>query len=85
MFLQPGKQCRAEVEADMSIVVRDLLDVLVAVQNPGSAVRGIALRGDTLIPIVERIRRILQLNELKPCIFSGWLIKMAVDTDVPIH
>src|SRR5579859_565499 len=52
VFFQPGKQGGTEVEADARVVVHDADDLVVTVHDPGGAVRGVALRGDALIPVV---------------------------------
>ena len=44
-------------------------------------VRAVALRGDALVPVVVRVRRVLRLHRLQPRVLARRLIEMAVDAD----
>jgi hypothetical protein len=85
MYLQPGEEGGAEVEADPGVVVDDPADHLLVVEDARGGVRLVALVGDPLVPVVERVGRILQLDVLEPGVFPGGLIEMAVDADVSLH
>ncbi len=84
-LLQPGQQCRPEIEADLRVVVGHLDNPAPLIQDAGFGVRGITLRGDPFVPVVVRIRRVLELDGLKPRVLAGWLVEVAVNADVPFH
>ena len=81
MVFHPGEERGAKVEADLGIVVDDLCDPAAVIYNPRCAIRGIALGGNALIPIVKRVGRRLRLNALQPRILPGRLVKMGMDAD----
>jgi hypothetical protein len=81
----PGKERRTEVEADLRIVVDNVHDPFLRVQDAGGGVRRVTFRGDLFIPIMVGIRGILEFNLLQPRVFSGRLIKMAMDAYITIH
>ena len=81
----PRKQRRTEIETDLRVVVRDLLDIAVAIQNSRHPIWRVTFGRDALVPVVERICGVLQLDELEPGVLPGRLIKMSVNTDVAFH
>src|SRR6266511_2268074 len=83
--LEPGQQCRAKVETDARIVVDDLRDPALPIQNPRSAVRPVALRGNAFIPVVVRLGGVLGLDRLQPWVFAWRLIKMTMNADKTLH
>jgi hypothetical protein len=83
--LQPGKEGRAEVEADARIVIQDFGDATIAIQHAGEGIGRVALCGDTFVPIMVRVGGILEFDRLEPGIFARWLVKVAVDADVSTH
>jgi hypothetical protein len=83
--LNPGKERGAEVEADLGIVINDLYNPFLRIQDTGSRVRGVALLRDPLVPIVEGIGRILELDLLQPWIFPGRLVEVTVYAYISVH
>ena len=81
-FLHPVEERRPEVKAHPGVVVAQARDLVIAVQQSCPAVGRVAFARDALIPIVERRRRILDLDGLQPRVFARRLIEMAVDADV---
>ncbi len=79
---EPAEERGAEVERDHGIVIDDRDDIAVGVEDPRGGIRCVAFRGDALVPIVIRIGRILELDLLEPWVLAGWLVEMAVDTDI---
>src|SRR5579872_354661 len=82
LFFHPRKQSRAEVIADMRVIVDELYDSIFGVSNSRRGIRCVTLSGDALIPVVVRVSGILQLHRLEIRILAGGLIKMSVDTNV---
>jgi hypothetical protein len=78
---QPVEQGRAEVGRDALVVARDAGYPSVAVKQPGGAVGRVALARNPLIPVVERMGRILLLDLLQPRVLAMRLVEVAVDTD----
>src|SRR5574337_336138 len=85
VLLQPGEERRAEVGADLGVVIYDPHDLTLTVQNTGGRVRSVALACNPFIPVVVRIGGVLQLNRLKPGVLPWGLIEMAVDADIAFH
>ena len=83
--LQPGKQGGTEIKTDPGIVIDNINDPFIRIENPGCCIRCIAFGGDTFIPVMIRICRILYFDFLKPGIFAWRLIKVAMDTDKTTH
>src|SRR5664279_2191292 len=81
-LLQPGQQRGAEVETHASIVVEDADDLLLAIENAGSTVYRIALRGDAIVPVVIWGSGVLNFDRLQPGILSWRLIEVAVNAEV---
>src|SRR6267142_4187628 len=81
----PGKQRRPEVEADLRISAHHARYPAIALQNTRRRIGRITFRGDPLIPIVIRPRRVLHLHRFQPCIFARRLIKMTVNTYELFH
>ena len=84
LLLHPGQQRGPEVETDAGVVVDDLRDAVVCVQDPGRAVGRVALRRDTLVPIVIWRGGILEFDRLQPRVFAGRLIEVAVNAKVSV-
>jgi len=61
-FFHPRQKRRAEVETYGCVVVNDLLNATVAAKNASGGIGLVTLSGDTLVPIVIRLGRILKLN-----------------------
>src|SRR6185295_3279068 len=83
--LQPGEQRRSEVEADARVVIDDAGDAPLDVEHPRGRVGSVGLRGDALVPVVVRIGGVLQLDGFQPRVLPRRLIKMAVNTEIPLH
>ena len=81
-LLQPAKQGWTEIEADPRIVVDDADDAATRVEDAGPGIRPVAFGGDPLVPVVVRIRRVLELHDLEPRVLPRWLVEVSVDTDV---
>ena len=84
-FFHPRQKRRAEVETYGCVVVNDLLNATVAAKNASGGIGLVTLSGDTLVPIVIRLGRILKLNGLEPWIFTGRLIEVGMNSDVTFH
>src|SRR5882757_1655185 len=82
---QPREQRWTKVEADLGIVVDDLEYPPLIIDDSRRAIRGVALGGDTLVPIVKGIRRGLRFDGLQPRILSRRLIKVSMDANVTFH
>ena len=78
----PGKKRRAEVEADIGIVIDDALDASLIVENARSRVRRVTFGVNALVPVVKGIGGILHLDGLEPRVLTRGLVKVRVDTDV---
>ena len=85
MRFQPVHERRTKIEADTLVVVDDFDDLLIRAENTGSRILPVTFLRDPGVPVVVRIRRILQLDVLQPRILSGWLIEMSVYANVFIH
>ena len=81
---QPGEQRRPEVEADGGVVVHPARHRAVAIEHLRSRVRRVALLGDALVPVVERLRRGLALHPAGPRVVARRLVEVAVDTDATL-
>jgi hypothetical protein len=60
-------------------------DTALAVQKAGYGVGGVTFGRDPLVPVVIRIRRILEFDIFQPGIFPGRLVKMAVEANISVH
>ncbi len=78
---QPTQQRGPEVEAHPRVVVHDADDLGLLVLDARGAVRGVALGGDPVIPVVVRRRGLLHLHCFQPGVFAWRLIEMSVHTD----
>src|SRR5690606_26284832 len=85
VLLHPGKERRAEIEAYSGIVVDDVAYDALCVQDTRRCVGRITLCRNPLVPIVVRMRRILNFYDFKPRVFPRWLIKMPMYTDISLH
>ncbi len=81
IFLQPAQKRGAEVEADARVVVHDPRDLVFDVDYPGSAVGGVALGADALVPVVVGSSGVLGLDGFQPRILTRRLIKVTVNAD----
>ena len=82
---KPREQRSTEVETDLGVIIDEPDDLVIPIENPRDGIRRIALRRNTLVPIVVRIGRILQLDAFEPRVFTGGLIEMTVNTNVAVH
>ncbi|MFO0635691.1 MAG: hypothetical protein U0168_22860 [Nannocystaceae bacterium] len=82
--LEPRQQRGPEVEAHARVVADDARDVALLVEDARRGVGAVALRGDALVPVVERIRRLLHLDGLEPRVLAWRLIEVTVDADVAL-
>ena len=78
----PGEQSRAEIETDSRIIVDDARDALLVIEDPRSKIGCVAFGGNSLVPVMVRIRGILQLYLFQPRIFTRRLIEMAMNTKI---
>jgi hypothetical protein len=81
----PRQQRGAKVEADLRIVVDYIYDAFIRSQDTRNRVRAITLCGDSFVPVMIRISRILKLDFFKPGILARWLIKVTVNANVAVH
>ncbi len=81
---QPTQQGGPEVVTHARVVVQDARDLAGVVGDAGGAVGGVALGGDALIPVMEGASGALDLDGFQPGILAGWLVKVAMDTDVAL-
>jgi len=80
----PGEQRRAEVEADVRVVVAQRRDPPVGVEQPGRGVGPVALCGDALIPVVVWSGRVLHLDRVEPGVLARRLVEVPVHAYVPL-
>jgi len=80
-LLQPREQGRSEVEGNVVVVVDDVRDAPGPVLDARCAVRRVALGGDALVPVVEGVRRVLNLDVLDPRVLARRLVEVAVQAD----
>src|SRR5690606_34605102 len=73
------------VEADVRVVVDDPDDAFPLIEDARICVRRVALGRDPLVPVVVRLRGVLQLDRLEPGVLPRRLVEMSVDADEPIH
>ena len=85
VFLQPGKQRRAEVKTYFGVIVYDVFYLPFTVKNSGESVGVIALRRYAFIPIVERPCAFLYFYFVYPGVFARRLVKMSVNTKISVH
>ncbi len=81
VLLQPGKQRRAEVEAHPGVVIQDADDLVLAVDDAGCAVRGVALGGNALVPVVPGGGGLLGFDGFEPRILARGLVEVSVDAN----
>src|SRR5205085_10000495 len=79
---QPSQEGWAEIEAHPGVVVAQLNDLAFGVDQAGARIRSIAFARDALVPVVERRRRILDLDRFQPRVLPWRLVEMSVDTQV---
>src|SRR5579864_510979 len=82
ILFKPGKQRWAEIEADLRVVVDDAGDAPLRIHDSGRGVGRVAFRGNTLVPIVIWISRLLQFDVLKRRVLPWRLVEMTVNADV---
>lgn len=78
VLLDPVQERGAEVEAQVLVVVDDVLDAPGTVQHSRSGVGRVTFHIDTFVPVVERISRSLPVDVSRPRVFPRRLIEMAV-------
>jgi hypothetical protein len=83
--LQPGEEGRAEIEADLLIVVDYPGDASLMVKYPGGGIGGIALRSNPPIPVMIRMGLVLDLDGLQPRVLPWRLIKVPVNANASFH
>ncbi len=81
VFAEPAEEGGADVEADTGVVVDDADDLVFVVDDTGSAVGGVALGADALVPVVIGRSRVLSLDRLQPGVLAGRLIKVTMNAD----
>jgi hypothetical protein len=81
-FFKPCQKGGAKIETHIFIIIYDFEYKSISPKNTGSCVRSIAFTSDTFIPVMIRECRFLQLYHLQPGIFTRWLVKMAMDTEI---
>jgi hypothetical protein len=81
--IEPGGERGADVERDLLEVVDDVEDAVVVVHAPRRRVGRVTLRGDALVPVVVRRRRVLHLDRFQPRIFARRLVEMPVNRNEP--
>src|SRR5207249_2542767 len=81
LALEPGEERGPDVERDLLEVVDDVEDAVVVVHPARGRVGRVALRRDALVPVVERRRRVLDLDGLEPRILARRLVEVSVDGD----
>ena len=75
----PGRERRADVEAELLVVVDDPLEAPPAVQDPGQGVRPVALGVDPLVPVVPGGGARLAVDVAGPGVLSRRLVEVTVD------
>ena len=83
--LHPREKRRAEIEADLGVVADDLFNPFTLTHDAGRGVGCVAFERDALVPIVVRMRRILQLDGFQPGVFTRGLIEVPVNADEFLH
>ncbi len=81
---KPTDEGRAEIKAEMPVIVDDIQDPPLAVVDAGRGVGAVALGGDAGIPVVVGSGAGLHFDLFDPGIFPGRLIKMAMDDHVSL-
>lgn len=72
VFLHPGKERGAEIEADGLVIVDDSLDpAALQVEYPGECVGAVTLVINAVVPIGERLGAGLVVNDTRPGVFPG--------------
>ncbi len=85
LLLKPGEKRRCGRETDLRIDVDDIVDQAVRIEDTRSGVRGVALRGHPLVPVVKRGSGTLDLDAAEPGVLPRWLVEVAVNADGTIH
>ena len=84
--LHPGEKCGAHVEAEELVIIGDVLNaVATQVENPGESVGAVALIIDPVIPIGKRLGAGLVVDDPRPGVFPGGLVKMSVNDERSRH
>ena len=81
LTLEPREERGPDVERDLLEVVDDVEDAIGVVHAARGRVGRVAFRRDALVPVVERRRRVLDLDGLEPGILAGRLVEVPVDGD----
>src|SRR4051812_20731149 len=84
-FVHPGEQRRSKIETDPGIVVDEIDNPPLIVEESRTCIRGIAFCRHAFVPVVVRVRGILQFYSFQRRIFPWGLIKMAVNANVFRH
>ncbi len=82
--LHPGQQRRADVEADMRVVIAQRRDPAVGVEHPRRGVGPVALGGDALVPVVVRGGGVLHFHRVEPGILARRLVEVPVHAHIAI-
>jgi hypothetical protein len=83
VLFQPRQKCGAKVETDMLVIVDNIFQASLVIQYPGMGVGLVAFLRDPFIPVMERMGGLLNFNLFQPGILTRWLVKVAMDADVP--
>src|SRR5262249_44694463 len=78
----PLQERRAEIEADPGVVVQEVADPTRAVEQPRAGIRRVTFARDPLVPVVERGRGVLDLDDVEPGVLAGRLVEVAVDAKI---
>ena len=84
--LHPGKQGGTEIEVEELVIVGDALDAAASqVEDPGEGVGPVALVINPFVPVGERLGAGLVVNDPRPGVFPGGLVKMSMDDQGSRH
>ena len=81
-LLHPEQERRAEIEADLRVIVHELDDAMLVIEQTRLCIGRVAFRRHAFVPIVVGIGGILELDSLERRIFARRLVKVAVHADV---
>src|SRR5262245_36945924 len=85
LLLQPGKQRGAKIKTHSGIVIDNSHNPVSTIENARGGIGGITLGGDAFVPVMIRLRRVLQFDSFQPWILPRWLVEVTVYADIALH
>ena len=83
--LKPGQQRGVDIISYPGIIIGYPVNEATVIKDPGGSIGLVALIGNTIVPVMPGINRILTFNQARPGIFPRRLVKVSMNADFIRH